>query len=160
MGRRLGAALALAVFACGVDDAAADVAVIVHPGNPEVDLSRSEVERIFKQERQHWRAGRRIYLILQETGTLEKDVVLRRLYRMTDAELKQFWLGKLYRGEISSFPRVVPSNAAVARIVAHAPNAVGFVNASAVDASVKVLRIDGRRPGEPGYLLGARGSGE
>jgi len=76
---------------------------------------------------------------------------------MNDLELKQFWLGKLYRGEIASFPRVVDSDVAVRRLVGQAPLALGFLEASAVDGSVKVLRIDGKLPGQAGYLLsGAR----
>jgi hypothetical protein len=75
---------------------------------------------------------------------------------MNDLELKQFWLGKLYRGEIASFPRVVDSDVAVKRLVARAPGALGFVDAAALDGSVKVLHIDGKLPGEPGYLLAAQ----
>jgi hypothetical protein len=108
-------------------------------------------------ERQHWKAGGRVYLVLRESGAPQKDLVLRHLYRMNDLELKQFWLGKLYRGEIASFPRVVSSDAMVKRIVAQAPNAIGFIDAGALDGTVKVLRIAGRRPGESGYLLSATG---
>lgn len=130
-----------------------DVALIVHPSNPRSEISAAEVARILRLERQHWEPGHRIYLILQASGTPEKDVVLKRVYRMTDAELKEFWLGKLYRGEIASFPRIAHSNAEARRIVSQAPNAIGFVDAAALDPGVKALRINGRRPGEPGYLL-------
>jgi ABC-type phosphate transport system substrate-binding protein len=136
---------------------AADVAVVINPANPEGDLSETELARIFRLERQHWKAGGRVYLVLRESGAPQKDLVLRHLYRMNDLELKQFWLGKLYRGEIASFPRVVSSDAMVKRIVAQAPNAIGFIDAGALDGTVKVLRIAGRRPGESGYLLSATG---
>ena len=132
---------------------AGDVALIVHPKNPVVDLTRTEVVAIFKAEQQHWKAGERIYLILQESGTPERALVLKHVYRMSDVELKQFWLAKLFRGEIAAFPRVVASNAAAKRIVAQAPNALAFIDAAAVDSTVKALRIEGRKPGEPGYAL-------
>ena len=133
----------------------AEVAVIVHPSNPQSDVSSADLVQILKMERQHWAAGGRIYLVLQESGTQEKELVLRRLYRMKDAEVKQHYLGKLYRGEIASFPRIAHSNAAARRLVSQAPNAISFVDASALDATVKVLRIDGKKPGEPGYALGS-----
>lgn len=133
----------------------ADVALIVHPANPLSELSSASVVKIFRFEQQHWKGGGRIYLILQESGTPEKEIVLRRVYRMKDAELKQFWLGKLFRGEIASFPSVAHSSAAARRIVSHAPNALSFIDASAVDRTVKVLRVDGKLPGDPGYLLAA-----
>ena len=106
-------------------------------------------------EQQHWEAGERIYLVLQESGTPEKELVLKKLYRMKDAELKQFYLGKLYRGEIASFPRIAPLERGRQRLVSQAPNALAFIDAAAVDSTVKVLRIDGKRPGEPGYVLGS-----
>jgi ABC-type phosphate transport system substrate-binding protein len=135
---------------------AAEVAVIVHPSNPQSDVSSADLVQILKMERQHWSAGGRIYVVLQESGTREKELVLRKLYGMKEAELKQHYLGKLYRGEIASFPRIAHSNAAARRLVSQAPNAISFVDAASADATVKVLRIDGKKPGEPAYVLSSR----
>jgi ABC-type phosphate transport system substrate-binding protein len=137
--------------------AAADVAIVVHPENPETNLAADELSRILRQEQRRWRSGGSIYLVFRSSGSPPRDVVLRRVFRMNDLELKQLWLGKLYRGEIASFPRVVDSDVGVRRLVGQAPHALGFLDAGAADGSVKVLRIDGRLPGQPGYLLaGAR----
>jgi hypothetical protein len=156
---RLGSRLAGLVALLALLPAAgrgADVAVIVHPSNPQGDVSSADLVQILKMERQHWGAGGRIYVVLQESGTPEKELVLKKLYRMKDAELKQHYLGKLYRGEIASFPRIAHSNAAARRLVSQAPNAISFVSAQSADSSVRVLRIDGKRPGEPGYVLTSR----
>jgi hypothetical protein len=149
------AALLLAfLIPCG---ALADVAIVVHPDNPESGLRAEELLRILRQEQRRFRTGGSIYLVFQGSGSPARELVLRRLLRMNDLELKQFWLAKLYRGEIASFPRVLDSDVAVRRLVAVAPQAFGFLDASAVDATVKVLRIDGKLPGQAGYLLaGAR----
>jgi ABC-type phosphate transport system substrate-binding protein len=133
--------------------AAADVAIVAHPDNPESNLRPEELVRILRQEQQRWKAGGRIYLVFQGSGSPSREIVLRRVLRMNDLELKQFWLGKLYRGEIASFPRVVHSDAAVRRLVGLAAQALGFLEASAVDNTVKVLRVDGKLPGQAGYLL-------
>ncbi|HEY6554289.1 MAG TPA: hypothetical protein VI669_13110 [Vicinamibacteria bacterium] len=154
--KRHGWGLAGLLALSAVTGSAADVAVIVHPSNPQSDVSTSDLVQILKMERQHWGAGGRIYVVLQESGTPEKELVLKKLYRMKDAELKRHYLGKLYRGEIASFPRIAHSNAAARRLVSLAQNAISFVDAGSVDATVKVLRIDRKRPGEPGYVLGAR----
>jgi ABC-type phosphate transport system substrate-binding protein len=157
--RRAGLTLAglLALF-CGwsLEAFAAEVAIIVHPGNPQTDISSADLVQILKMERQHWAAGGRIYVVLQESGTTEKELVLKKLYRMKDAELKQHYLGKLYRGEIASFPRIAHSNSAARRLVSQAPNAISFIDAASADATVRVLRIDGKKPGEPGYVFGPR----
>jgi ABC-type phosphate transport system substrate-binding protein len=132
---------------------AGDVVFIVHPLNPQNDISSSDLVQILRMEQQHWDAGGRIYLVLQESDTPEKDLVLKKLYRMKDAALKLLYLEKLYRGEIASFPRIAHSNSAVKKIVAQAPNALGFIDVAAADSTVKVLRIDGKKPGEAGYRL-------
>ena len=132
---------------------AEDLALIVHPQNLVKELSASELREILLVERQHWRGSGRIYLLLPESGTAEKELLLRRALGMNEDQLHRLYLGKLYAGEIASFPRVVQSGAAARRIVERAPNALGVVEVSALDAGVRVLRIDGKRPGEPGYLL-------
>ncbi|HET7291502.1 MAG TPA: hypothetical protein VFM88_03665 [Vicinamibacteria bacterium] len=151
-GRVTAVALAAALLG-GAGPSGADIAVVVHPSNPRSEVSSDELLRILRMDRQHWEAGHRIYLVIEESGTPERAVLLRRVYRMNDAELKQFWLGKLYRGEIAAFPRLAPSGAAAKRLVSQAPNAIGFIEAGLLDGSVKALRIDAKRPGEDGYML-------
>ena len=123
-----GASAAAAGSSAAASAAAADVAVVVNPANPQSDISTIELTRVFRLDRQHWKAGGRIYLVLRESGAPSKELVLRRLYHMDSDELKRFWLGKLYRGEIASFPRVVSSDGLVKQIVSQAPNAIGFID--------------------------------
>lgn len=145
------------VVGCPTGEATAgDVAVVVSKENATDELSFKELVKIFRQERQHWRGSERIYLVMRETGTAEKQIMLERVYKMDEQALKKFWLGKLYRGEISSFPQILGSNEAVKRFVSQVPNAIGLIDASFADPSVKVLRIDGQLPGEQGYALSSR----
>lgn len=133
-----------------------EVAVVVNPEREVTDLSRSELERIFRLRRQRWADGQRIYLLMREEGSSEKSIVLDRIYRMSGDELKRFWLAKIYRGELASFPKTLGSGQAVISFVARAKNAIGFVDAREVDDSVRVVRIEGRLPGSDGYLLRGR----
>ena len=148
---RVALLLALAVPAAG-----GDLAVIVHPANPLAEVSATELRAMFLQDRLFWADGGRIYLVLPASGTREKRMLLAAIYRRDDATLQQFWLEKLYRGEIPSFPRVASSSAATRLLVARARYAISVVDLASIDPTVKVLRIDGRSPGEPGYLLADR----
>ena len=130
-----------------------NVAIIVSKDNPTMEISSKDLVKIFRQERQYWEGGKKIYLIMRETGTPEKTLVMKTIYQMDDAELKKYWLGKVFKQEIASFPKTLSSNEAVKRFVRQAPNAIGFIDASSADDTVKVLRIDGKLPGETGYLL-------
>lgn len=150
--------LALVLLALAVAGAAAasaaDLEVVVHPGNPVDGLSTRELREILMMERQHWRSGERIYLLLPGSGTDEKELLLRKGLRMSEDQLRRHYLTKLYGGEIPAFPGATSSAAAARRVVAHAPNAIAVVEGGTADPAVKVLRIDGFRPGTAGYPLG------
>lgn len=151
----LGVIVALTSSLSGAADAG-DIAIIVNKENEVSDLAFRDVVRIFHLDRQYWEGGKRIYLVLRESGAEEKDVILKKVYKMDDEELKKFWLAKLYREEIPAFPKTLGSNESVKRFVSQASNAIGFIDASLADSSVKVLRIDGGLPGEQGYALSSR----
>jgi ABC-type phosphate transport system substrate-binding protein len=155
-GYGVGILLAL-LFLASAEGATHDVAVIVNPENRLSQVSRLELVRLFQMTQQRWPNGEKIYLIMQEQGTLEKQIVLHKIYRMNSDELKRFWLTKIYRGELTSFPKTLGSNESIRRFVSRVRNAVGFVDASFVDDSVKAVRIDGKLPGSAGYLLSANG---
>jgi len=144
---------ALGLAATPVAATAGEVAIIVHQENTLRDVSFPELVKLFKQERQFWQDGKRIYLLMRESGSAEKQVLLEKLYQMDELALKKFWLGKLYRGEIPALPKTLSSNEAVKQFVNQVPNAIGYIDASFVDDGVKALRIDGKLPGEPGYVL-------
>ncbi len=137
----------------GLPAEALDIAVIVNKQNPVSKLTSMELSKILKLEKQYWEGGMKVYLVLQESGSSEKQIVLKRVYRMDDEGLKKYWLGKMFRGEISSFPKTLGSSEAVKRFISQVPNAIGFIDNSTADASVKVLLVDGRTPGDQGYSL-------
>lgn len=133
---------------------AGEVAIVVNKENPSEGVSFRELVKIFKQEKQFWESGKKVYLLMRETGAPEKAVILRKLYTMKDdEELKKFWLEKVFRNEIASFPKTLSSDEAIKRFVRQVPNAIGFIDAASVDDRVKTLRIDGKLPGEAGYAL-------
>jgi hypothetical protein len=152
---RLALAVALLVGA-GRQCLALELAVIVHPQKGVSEVSAAELREMILMERQHWKGGGRIYLILPQSGSPEKDVLLQRVLKMTEEQLWRHYLGKLYGGEIAAFPTVARSGAESLRTVSLAPNAIAVVDARGLNHSVKVLRVQGRRPGEAGYLLASR----
>jgi ABC-type phosphate transport system substrate-binding protein len=148
------ASLVLAVLLLApVSAAADDVAVVVSPENPIEDIQWKDLVKIFKLEKQYWRDNEKVYLVLRESGSKEKGVVLEKIYQTSDEGLKKMWLAKMYREEITAFPRVLNSNEAVIRFVNQVPTAISVIDASYRDGRVKTLRINGILPGEEGYPL-------
>lgn len=132
---------------------ATDLAVVVSPANPVDDIPWKDLVKIFKLDKRYWRDNEKIYLVLRESGSPEKGVVLDRIYQTSDQGLKKLWLAKMYREEITAFPRVLDSNEAVIRFVNQVPTAISIIDATYRDGRVKVLRINGALPGEDGYPL-------
>ncbi len=130
-----------------------EIAIIVNKANAIEDVSFRELDMILKMEKKFWKDGSQIYLVMQEFRSPEKEVILKTVYKMDDQELKKFWLAKIYQGAIPSFPKIIASNQSVKAFVQQVPNAVGYIDAAYADGSVKVLKVDGKLPGENGYKL-------
>jgi len=130
-----------------------DVAIVVNPDVPINDLSLADVRKIFMGDRQYWTPNLRITLLIRAPIAHERDVVLKTIYHMTEAEFRQYWIGKIFRAEAVSGPKIVYSNEMAIDLVASIPGCIAFVDASKVPPNVKVVKTNGLLPGEPGYPL-------
>ncbi len=130
-----------------------DVAVVVQPDTPVSNLSLAEVRKIFLGDRQYWTANTPVVLLIRAPVARERDVVLKIIYQMSESQFKQYWIAKIFRAESVSAPKVVYSNDMASELVTALPGAIAFVDSREVRPGTKVVRVDGRLPGEPGYPL-------
>ena len=79
--------------------------------------------------------------------------MLKQVYHTTDEGLNKYLLNRMFTGEISDFPQIAPSNEKVKDEIRKQVNAIGFIDAAAVDKTVKVLRIDGAAVHSDKYRL-------
>jgi ABC-type phosphate transport system substrate-binding protein len=147
-------ALALAsANAFGQTSKAADIAVVVHPDTPVSEMSLAEVRKVFLGERQYWNSKMPVILLVRAPVAKERDVVLRTIYQMSESQFKQFWVAKIFRSEAVSAPKIVYSSDMTNQLVSAVPGAIAFMDAKSVAPGLKVIKIDGRLPGEAGYPL-------
>jgi ABC-type phosphate transport system substrate-binding protein len=130
-----------------------DLAVVVNSDTPVTDLSLAEVRRVFLGQRQYWSPKLPVVLLIRAPVARERDVVLRVIYQMSEEEYTQYWVAKIFRAEVTSPPKIVYSNDMQYELVTALPGAIAFVDARNVRPGVKVVRIDGKFPGEKGYSL-------
>jgi len=130
-----------------------DLAIIVNKSNPTEALTLAELRNVFLAERSRWPNGRKITITMLDSGNPERDAVLRTIYRMREADFNRNFLHARFTGETTEEPKLLASPNNMVRFVFNAPGAIGYVRASNLDSSVKVLRIDGLAPGEPGYKI-------
>ncbi len=129
------------------------MAVIVHPSTPVDNLSFAEMRRVFLGDRQYWNAAMPVLLIVRAPVALERQVVLNKIYRMTESQFTQYWIARIFRAETVSTPKVVYSNTTINELVAAIPGAISLVRVEDMTPGVKVVRIDGALPGDPNYPL-------
>jgi hypothetical protein len=139
--------------------AAPPLAIIIHRSNPVEDLTFSELRRIFMLDAQTWPHGRKITVVLREKGQPERAEALRIICGLSEREYDRHILLRTLQGSVTIGPREIQSAPALLRFVYNAPGAIGSVRADEVDASVKLLRIDGTLPDDPKYPVRLRPSG-
>lgn len=130
-----------------------DIAIVVHPETPVEAVTLAEVRKIFRGERQYWTSDMPVVLLVRAPVSREREVVLRVIYQLSEPQFKQFWIAKIFRAEATSGPKIVYSNDVANQLVSAIPGAVGFMPASNAKPPLKVLSVDGKRPGDPGYPI-------
>jgi phosphate transport system substrate-binding protein len=131
-----------------------ELAIIVNKSNPNDNLKFSELREYFLAERSNWSSGGgKVRVIMREPGELEREAVLRLIYDMDEKDFNSYFLGKKFRGEVLEEPRLRSSTPDMIKTISNVQGAIGYVRADEVDASVKVLRVDGLAPGDAGYKI-------
>ena len=130
-----------------------DIAVVVNAEVPVDNLSLAELRRILLGDREFWPSGARVTLLIRAPVARERDVAVREVCQMTEAQFRQHWIGKVFRADTPSGPKIVYSGEMALEQASRLPGAITFVQAPVTNRNVKVLRIDGRTPGQPGYTL-------
>ena len=130
-----------------------DVAIVVRPDVPVDNLTFAELRRLMRGERQFWTSNLRVTLLVRAPGAHERDIVLKTIYQMSEAQFRQYWIAKVFRAEAAAGPRIVYSSEMAAELAAAIPGAVAFVDATQIPKGLKTLKIDGLLPGEKGYPL-------
>jgi len=151
--------LAAIILVCGLTaraqpQSAGDVAVAVNASMPVDNLTFAELRRLLLGDREFWSAGMRVTLLIRAPIARERDAAVRDVCQMTEAQFRQHWIGKVFRADATNGPRIVYSAEMALDQVSRIPGAMTFVTGSAAGAKgAKVLKIDGKLPGQAGYPL-------
>lgn len=129
------------------------IAIVVNTASPVTNLSFAELRRIFMGEQQFWPDRSKITLLVRAPTARERSVVLHRIYDMDEERFRQYWIGKMFRSEVAAGPKIVYSSDMALNLVSAIRGSITFIPASAAAADVKVLRIDGKLPSDPNYVL-------
>lgn len=146
-------AITLAGTALAQTKVGTDIAVVVNPQTPVTEMSLAEVRKVFLGDRQYWSSNLPVVLLVRAPVAREREVVLRTIYQMGESQFKQYWVAKIFRSEVVSAPKIVYSEDMSKELLSAIPGSIAFMQVKDVGPGLRILKVDGHLPGEPGYPL-------
>ena len=143
----------LSVRMTAAQDKSADLAIVVNESSLLDDVSSAELTKIFKVEKTRSPGGFKYVIAARDSGSPERNAALKGIYHMTDPEYKKFFLQATFAGTIQVAPKELTSASSVREFIASSPGAISYLRASEIDASVKILKVDGKSPGDRDYPI-------
>lgn len=126
---------------------AKDVALIVAKTSALKDVQAAEVTKAFKTPPAKWADGKEVVFVLKAPSSNETKILGTKLLNQAVDQLPAF-LSNARKTFI-----VVATDEEVIKTVNSMPHAIGVVDLYSINGSVTVLKVDGKLPLEPGYLL-------
>jgi ABC-type phosphate transport system substrate-binding protein len=116
----------------------AEIVVIVHPSLAVTSLDEDDVSRLFLGKSRSFPNGDQAVPVNQSEGSAVRAAFNETVCNKNASQYKAYWSQLVFTGK-GTPPKEAGDNAAVKALVAANPNMIGYVDASVVDASVKVV---------------------
>jgi ABC-type phosphate transport system substrate-binding protein len=132
------------------------LAVVVNKANPTESLSMAQLRRLMLGDIRTWPDKKPVTLVSREPSSDVFKCVLSAVVRMSDDEYRRYMVTAEFRGAEPLAVQTVGSGAGAAKIVTGQAGSIAVIPASEVPAlggAVRVVRINGKQPGEAGYPL-------
>lgn len=131
--------LILLTLSCGISGiCSAQIAVVVSAKSPATALNKEQAAALFLgKSTQLPGAGTPVLVDQGETSELRKNFY-NKVAEKTPSQVKAVWARLVFSGKASP-PKEALSTAEVKKLVSANPDAVGYIEKSAVDPSLKVL---------------------
>lgn len=132
--------------------AARDLALVSNKGNALSTITLPDLVRVCKAQTNKWPDGRPVTFVMRTPASPEMKLLLEKVYELPESQVTELVVAANH-GRNHPAILVVGSDEDLVNTVASTPGAVGVVDVYAINSSVAVLKIAGKLPLEPGYLL-------
>ena len=132
---------------------ARDLAVVSNKANAISTITLPDLVKVCKALSTRWPDGKPVTLVMRAPSDPEMKLFLEKVYELPELQVKEL-ITTANRGR-ATHPAImiVDSDEDLVNKVASIPGAVGIVDVYAINSSVAVVKIAGKLPLEPGYLL-------
>jgi ABC-type phosphate transport system substrate-binding protein len=133
--------------------AARDLALVSNKTNTVNGVTVADLAKVCKAQTSKWPDGKPVTFVMRGPSTPEMKIFIEKVYAMPEAQVNEL-IATVNRGR-TNHPAIIVANSdeELVNKVASIPGAVGVVDVYAINSSVAVLKIGGKLPLEPGYLL-------
>ncbi|TPH12505.1 phosphate ABC transporter substrate-binding protein [Litorilituus lipolyticus] len=115
----------------------ADIAVIINPSNNS-DLSKSDISKIFLGKSKTFTNGESVKAINLKSSSAVRDSFQQQVLGKSKSQVKAYWSKLIFTGKGKPL-KELSSEEDVISFIASNPNAIGYVDRSKVNDSVKVV---------------------
>jgi len=141
------------VIVCASLASARDLALVSNKSNLLGAVTVADLVKICKAQNNHWPNGKPITFVMRSPSAPEMKVVLEKLYGMSENEVNSLIVTSNRGRPTHPAILIATSDEELVNQVASTPGAVGVVDVYSINSSVAVVKIAGKLPLEPGYLL-------
>jgi hypothetical protein len=142
------------LFAASVSLAAArDLAVVSNKTNSLSAISLPDLVKVCKGQNNHWPDGKSVTFIMRNPSVPEMKFFLEKVYELPESQVRELISTANHGRTGHPAVMIVDSDEDLVNKVASIPGAVGVVDVYAINSSVAVVKVAGKLPLEPGYLL-------
>lgn len=116
----------------------AEVAVIVNTANNS-EITDEDIKRIFLGKNKKFANGESVKAVNLSSGNGTRTYFERNALGKSGSQVKAYWSKLIFSGKAKPL-KELSSDGEVLSIVSSSPNAIGYIDASKVDGSVKVVK--------------------
>jgi hypothetical protein len=132
---------------------ARDLALVSNKANTVSAITLPDLIKFSKGQTNRWPDGKSVTLILRSPSAPEMKLFLEKVYEVPESQVKEI-IATANHGRMGHPAiMIVDSDEELVNKVASIPGAIGVVDVYAINSSVAVVKLGGKLPLEPGYLL-------
>jgi hypothetical protein len=132
---------------------ARDLALVSNKSNAVSAVTVTDLVKICKAQTNHWPDGKPVTFVMRSPSVPAMKVVLVKIYGMTESEVNDLIVTSNHARLNHPAIVIATSDEELVNQVASVPGAIGVVDVYSINSSVAVVKIAGKLPLEPGYLL-------
>ncbi len=132
---------------------AKDLALIANKNSSLNEITLADLVKVCKAQTNRWPDGKPATFVMRNPTSADAKMVVEKIFASTPDAVGG--LIATANHERTNHPAiiVVSSDDELVKRVASTPGAIGLVDVYAINSSVEVVKLSGKLPLEPGYLL-------